>query len=59
MMTTFQYVREKLDWAADRIVELPTGPSGYKVRDMKAPTPDVCQFVVARLTQSSAFRSSL
>jgi len=51
MMTILEYMREKLDWAADRIVELLTGSSGYKVQEVKARIPDVRQVVDARHAQ--------
>jgi hypothetical protein len=51
MTTILEYVREKLDWAADRIVELLTGSSGYKVREVKERIPDVRQVVNARHVQ--------
>ena len=44
-------MREKLDWAADRIVELLTGSSGYYVQEVKARIPDVRQVVDARHAQ--------
>ena len=47
-MTISEYMREKLDWAADRIVELLTGSGGYKVQEVKARIPDVRQVVEAR-----------
>ena len=48
MVTILEYMREKLDWAADRIVELLTGSSGYKAQEVKARIPDVRQVVDAR-----------
>ena len=51
MTTIFEYMREKLDWAADRIVELLTGSSGYKVRAVKARIANVGQVVEARQAQ--------
>lgn len=50
-MTILEDVREKLDWAADRIVELLTGSSGYKVQEVKARIPDVRQVLDARHAQ--------
>jgi hypothetical protein len=51
MMTILEYMREKLDWAADRIVELLTGSSGYKVQEVKVRIPDVRQVIAARQAQ--------
>jgi hypothetical protein len=50
-MAILEYMREKLDWAADRIVELLTGSSGYNVQEVKAQIPDVRQVVDARHDQ--------
>jgi hypothetical protein len=47
MTTILEYVCEKLNLAADRIVDLLTGSSGYKVQEVKAPIPDVRQVVDA------------
>ena len=43
-------MREKLDWT-DRIVELLTGASGYKLQEVKARIPDVREVVDARQAQ--------
>ena len=51
MTTILEYVREKLNLAADRIVELLTGSSGYKVQEVKARIPDVRQVIAARQAQ--------
>ena len=51
MPTILEHVREKLNWAADRIVELLTGSSGYKVRAVKARIANVRQVVEARRAQ--------
>jgi len=56
MMTILEYMCEKLDWAADRIVELLTGASGYKLQEVKARIPNVWQVVDAR--QAQRFPSS-
>jgi hypothetical protein len=48
MMTILEYMREKLDWAADRILELLTGSSGYKVQEVKVWVSDVRKVVDAR-----------
>ena len=56
MMTILEYMREKFDWAADRIVELLTGASGYKLQEVKARIPNVWQVVDAR--QAQRFPSS-
>ena len=46
-----EYVREKLDWAASRILELLTGSSGYKPGEVKVRVPDVREVVDARQAQ--------
>lgn len=51
MMTISEYMREKLDWAADRIVELLRGPSGYKLGEVKVRVPDVRKVFDARQAQ--------
>ena len=51
MLEIIEYLHEKLDWAADRIVELLTGSSGYYVQEVKARIPDVRQVVDARHAQ--------
>jgi hypothetical protein len=51
MTTILEYVREKLNLAADRIVELLTGSRGYKVQEVKAQIPDVRQVIAARQAQ--------
>ena len=51
MMTILEYMREKLDWAADRIVERLTGSNGYKVQEEKARIPNVRQVVDAHHAQ--------
>jgi hypothetical protein len=52
MMTEImEYVREKLDWAAGRILELLTGSSGYKLEEVKVQVPDVREVVDARQAQ--------
>jgi hypothetical protein len=44
-----EYVREKLDWVAGRILELLTGLGGYKLGEVKARVPDVRRVADARL----------
>jgi len=51
MMTILEYLRAKLDRAADRIVELLTGSSGYKVQEVKARISDVRQVLDSRHAQ--------
>ncbi len=41
MPDILRYVREKLDWAAGRILELLTGLSGYRPGEVRARVPDV------------------
>ena len=43
-----EYVREKLDWVAGRILELYTGLTGYKLGEVKARVPDVRRVAGAR-----------
>jgi hypothetical protein len=56
MMTIFEYMRGKLDWAVDRIAELLTRSKVYKVQEVKARIPNVRQVVDAR--QAGRFPSS-
>ena len=51
MTEIMEYVREKLDWAASRILELLTGSSGYKLGEVKVRVPDVREVVDARQAQ--------
>lgn len=51
MMEIMEYMREKLDWAADRIVEILTGSSGYKMQEVKVRILDVRQVVDSRHAQ--------
>ncbi len=46
-----EYLRERLDRAADRIAELLTGSRGYKVREVKERVPDVRKIVDARVAR--------
>ena len=48
MTDTLEYVREKLDWAADKILEFLTGLSGYKLREVKIRVPNTRRIVEAR-----------
>ena len=50
-MTILEYMRETLDRAADRILELLTGSNGYKVQEVKVRVPDVREVVDARQAQ--------
>ena len=56
MTEIMEYMREKLDCAADRILELLKGSSGYKLGEMKVRVPDVRKVVDAR--QVKRFPSS-
>ena len=56
MMTILEYMREKLDWAAGRILEHLTGSSGYKVQEVKVRVPEVPRVSGAR--QAQRFPSS-
>jgi len=49
MPEILEYVREKLDWMAGRILELLTGLSGYRLGEVKARVPDVRRVADARL----------
>jgi hypothetical protein len=49
MPEILEYVREKLDWAAGRILELLTGLGGYKLGKVKERVPDVRRIADARL----------
>jgi len=51
MADILEYVHEKLDRAADIILELLTGSSGYKVREVKARVPNTRQIVEDRLVR--------
>ena len=51
MTEIMEYMREKLNLAADRIVELLTGSSGYKLGEVKVRLPDVREVVDARQAQ--------
>jgi hypothetical protein len=51
MREIMEYAREKLDWAADRILELFTGLRGYRVQEMQVRAPDVRKVVGARYAQ--------
>ncbi|MGA2402728.1 MAG: hypothetical protein ABSG91_13650 [Syntrophobacteraceae bacterium] len=51
MPEILEYVREKLDWAAGRILELLTGSSGYRVQEVKARVPDVRKVADSRQAQ--------
>ncbi len=44
-----EYVREKLDWVAGRILELLTGSGGYKLGEVKVRVPEVRRVADARL----------
>ncbi len=46
-----EYVHEKLDRLADRILELLTGLSGYRMREVKARIPEVRKITDARLAR--------
>jgi hypothetical protein len=46
MTDIFEYAREKLDRAADRILELLTG-LGYRLREVHARTPEVRRVIGA------------
>jgi hypothetical protein len=48
MTELFKYMRDKLDRAADRILELLTGLNGYKVREVQERVPDVRKVIDAR-----------
>jgi hypothetical protein len=48
MMTILEYMREKLDWAADRILELLTGLRGYRVQEVQVRVQDVRKVIDAR-----------
>ena len=41
-------MREKLDWAADRILELLTGLRGYRVQEVQVRVQDVRKVIDAR-----------
>ncbi|HIJ69299.1 MAG TPA: hypothetical protein HPP81_11540 [Deltaproteobacteria bacterium] len=43
-----EYVREKLDWVAGRILELFTGLTGLKLEEVKARVPEVRRVADAR-----------
>jgi len=49
MPEILEYVREKLDWVAGRILELLTGLSGYRPGEAKERVPDVRRVADARL----------
>ncbi len=49
MPEILEYVREKFDWVAGRILELLTGLSGYKPGEVKARVPDVRRVADPRL----------
>ncbi len=51
MTTILEYVHEKLDLAADRIVGILTGSSGYKVQEVNVWIPDVRQVIATRDAQ--------
>ena len=51
MADMLEYVHEKLDRAADIILEFLTGSSGYKVREVKARVPNTRQIVEDRLAR--------
>ena len=51
MKDILEYVREKLDRAADRILELLTGSSGYTLREARVRVPDVRRIIDARQAQ--------
>jgi len=51
MPETFEYMRERLGWLADRILEFITGSSGYRLEKVRAEVPDIQRFIGARLSQ--------
>ncbi len=51
MPEIWEYVREKLEWAADRVLELLTGSSGYRVQKEKARVPEVGKVAGSRQAQ--------
>lgn len=51
MTQIMEYVREKLDWAAGRILELLTGLRGYRMREVRVRVPNVRKVVSARQAQ--------
>ncbi len=48
MTDIVEYVHEKLDWVADKILDLLTGSSRYRLREVKAQVPDVRKIVGSR-----------
>lgn len=51
MLDIFEYLREKFDRLADRIMELLRGSNGYRVVEIKAWVPDVRRTIYARLAK--------
>jgi hypothetical protein len=51
MPDIFEYVREKFDGLADRILELLTGSKVYRVGEMKERVPDIRRTLAARLSK--------
>jgi hypothetical protein len=51
MTEIIEFVREKLDWGAERIREFFTGSNGYKLGEEKVWLPDVGKVVDARHIQ--------
>ncbi|MGO9415916.1 MAG: hypothetical protein ACLP51_12365 [Syntrophobacteraceae bacterium] len=48
MPETLEYMREKIDWVAGRILELFTGLTGFKLGEVKERIPDVRRVAGAR-----------
>jgi len=48
MTEIFEYMREKFDWVAGRILELFTGLTGFKLEEVKERTPEVRRVAGAR-----------
>jgi len=50
MPDIFEYLREKFDGLAERILELLTGSAIYRVGEMKERVPDIRRTLAARLS---------
>ena len=48
MTDILEYIREKVDRAADRVVEILTGVRGYKPREVRERVPDARRIINAR-----------